>query len=59
MDPSITIMLRNSRNYIKTDGLMKLIRSVSDMLVKSWVVGEKGCTIGVELVAGVALIRFV
>lgn len=28
---------------MKTDGSMKLTKSLSDMVVRSWVVGEKGC----------------
>lgn len=38
---------------MKTDGLMKLIKSLSDIAVRSWVVGEKGWVIvGVGAVVG-------
>lgn len=44
------------RVYMNTDGLMKLIRSLSDMAVRSCVVGEKGCVIVVDgVVVGVEL----
>lgn len=45
--------------YIKTDGFMKLIKSLSDMAVKSCVVGEKGWVMGVDgaAVGGAALIK--
>jgi hypothetical protein len=44
---------------MKTDGLMKLIKSLSDMAVKSWVVGEKGWAMGADgaAVGGAALMR--
>lgn len=46
-------------SYMKTDGLMKLIKSLSDMAVKSWVVGEKGWAMGADgaAVGGAALMR--
>jgi hypothetical protein len=45
--------------YMKTEGLMKLIKSLSDMAVKSWVVGEKGWVMEVDgaAVGGAALMR--
>lgn len=45
--------------YMKTEGLMKLIRSLSDIAVRSWVVGEKGWVIVVveAVVGGAALTK--
>lgn len=36
------LMLISISLYMNTDGLMKLIKSLSDMAVRSCVVGEKG-----------------
>lgn len=42
---------------MKTDGLIKLIKSLSDIVVKSCVVGENGCAILADD-DGAVLIKF-